>query len=58
MDRCTILLPQPPVGYWVVGKGKPGEMFYTYRIAQQTRPRWLTRLMARWLLELEWEDAP
>lgn len=40
------------VGAWVIG-GKPGLYFY-----MREKPRWLTRLMCRWLLEWKWEDSP
>lgn len=42
--------PPKPVGYWCIG-GPRG-----FRFGIATRPRWLTRVMARLLLEWEWRD--
>lgn len=44
-------LPPPPVGYWCLG-GEQG-----FRFAMKTRPRWLTRVLMRALLEWHWVDA-
>lgn len=46
----TIQLPRY-VGHWEIG-GPTGMHF-----SQTTRPRWLTRLMSRWLLQWEWCDG-
>ena len=43
---------KPPkyVGHYQIG-GRDG-----LRVSMTTRPRWLTRLMVRWLLEWYWRD--
>ena len=40
----------PYMGHWQIG-GPTG-----LGLAQISRPRWFTRLMAKWLLEWEWRD--
>lgn len=40
-----------PVGYWCIG-GKKG-----FRFGVSERPRWLTRVLMRALLEWQWRDA-
>ena len=44
---------QPPktVGWWQLG-GPRG-----LSVHQTKRPRWLTRVMCKWLLEWEWIDG-
>jgi hypothetical protein len=37
-------------GCWMIG-GKPGLQIWI-----NNRPRWLTRLMVRWLFEWDWID--
>jgi len=41
---------QRAVGYWRIG-GVHG-----LAIAMTQRPRWLTRVLCRWLLEWSWHD--
>ena len=42
--------PPPPVGCWQIG-GATG-----LSIGITKKPRWLTRLMCRWLFEMTWID--
>lgn len=42
-----------PAGYYRIGPSTQ----YTYVLTQSKRPRWLTRLLMAWLLEVYWEDA-
>lgn len=61
MDKATLTIPNdgryvfrvppPPAGYWQIG-GPTGLQF-----TRPTRPRWLTRKMAAWLLEWKWRDG-
>ena len=41
--------PPPPAGCWYMGGS-----LHVYILR---RPRWLTRVMCKWLLEWEWIDA-
>lgn len=43
--------PPPTVGYWVIGGAMHG-----LKVSQVRRPRWLTRVLCKWLLEWEWLD--
>ena len=43
--------PSKPVGHWRIG-GPRGLAFATFR-----KPRLLTRILCRYLLEWEWQDA-
>lgn len=49
----TFAIQQPAkyVGYWTIG-GPSG-----LRVAMTRRPRWLTRVLCRWLLEWIWTDG-
>lgn len=38
------------VGHWLIG-GATG-----LRLFQARKPRWLTRVLCRWLLEWQWRD--
>lgn len=44
--------PSPPkyVGRWQIGEN--------FSISQTRRPRWLTRVMTKFLLQWEWVDNP
>ena len=39
------------VGYWELG----GQ--YGLRLCQSIKPRWLTRLLMGWILEIRWKDG-
>jgi hypothetical protein len=47
----TFAEPLKFVGHWKIG-GPIG-----LRVSLMVRPRWLTRVMCKWLLEWEWEDT-
>ena len=51
LSKYTITAPPVYVGCWLLGDG------HSLRIWQTRKPRWLTRLMCRWLLEWEWVDS-
>ena len=51
-QEFTIIGMPAIAGSWTIG-GPAG-----LRIYMKQRPRWLTRLMTRWLMEWVWEDAP
>lgn len=51
-DGFMIYKPPKYVGWWRIG-GVAGLC-----IMQEKRPRWLTRLLCRVLLEWEWKDEP
>lgn len=51
MTLELVKLPPSPVGYWCIG-GVQG-----FRFAVRERPRWLTRVLLKALLEWEWRDA-
>lgn len=44
----TILATPKRAGYWLVSGN--------VKLYVTRRPRWLTRLMARWFFEVEWHD--
>lgn len=44
------LKPPKWVGYYQIG-GSPG-----LRVSATVRPRWLTRVLLRWLIEWDWVD--
>ncbi len=48
---CLFHYPEV-VGYWIIRRGGP-----SYRLARYSRPRWLTRQLYRWLLDIDWQDA-
>lgn len=47
---ASIKGPPAPVGYW--------RFSGNYRWYSIKRPRWLTRVMMKFLLEWEWQDEP
>ena len=51
LPSYKFIINKPYVGCWTIG-GPMGLSF-----SQTRRPRWLTRMMAKWLFEWEWSDA-
>lgn len=50
VKSTNITFPPPSVGCWVIG-GEWGLHIYLTK-----KPRWLTRVLMRWLVEWEWKD--
>jgi len=48
--QYAIHSPPPAVGFF---KSK----HFQIHLAAVSKPRWLTRLMIKWLFEFEWEDV-
>ena len=44
----ALLHPMPAVGWWCLGG--------YIRFPAAKRPRWLTRVLMQWLLEITWEE--
>jgi hypothetical protein len=41
-----------PVGWWAIGGG------FGLNVYQRKKPRWITRILCKHLLEWDWIDAP
>lgn len=50
--------PPKPVGYWVIysGASPKSEWSTSTRFAMYRKPRWLTRFLMKYLVEIHWVE--